>query len=302
MPWSRETTTPGAPSSKPPIPPVPSGGRRLGDEKREFSSDSPIISIITPVLNGKRHLEETIKAVLDQGYDNLEYIIIDGGSFDGTLDIIRKYEDRIDYWISEQDRGIYNAMNKGIDLATGEIIGIINSDDWYPPGAVARVAKRYSPGIDIYYGDVISLGRVIESSRRLSGTPKALNRRMSFNHPTCFVAARVYKAHGKYDEDFRYAADYDLFLRLYKKGLNFEYIPEIQAHIREGGEGSSAQTILENYNIHCTVYGPVYGAHVFGISVIWYVFRRMLYALFGIKLIEKIKYTIWKNILRGKVA
>ena len=103
------------------------------EKEIRFKNDiqHPLVSIITVVLNGESHLEHTINSVLCQTYENLEYIIIDGGSSDGTQDIIRKYQDKIDYWISESDDGIYDAMNKGILQAKGELIGILNSDDWY---------------------------------------------------------------------------------------------------------------------------------------------------------------------------
>ena len=107
------------------------GGTRNRGELKRSVSNQPLISIITVVRNGEVHLEEAIKSVLNQSYGNIEYVVIDGNSTDSTLDIIRKYEDRIDYWISEPDKGISDAFNKGIALCKGEWIGIINADDWY---------------------------------------------------------------------------------------------------------------------------------------------------------------------------
>ena len=105
------------------------GGLRTKGYFKKSYEDKPLISIITVVYNGEKYLEETIQSVINQTYDNVEYIIIDGGSTDGTLDIIKKYEDRIDYWVSERDKGIYDAMNKGIDVASGDWLVFINSSD-----------------------------------------------------------------------------------------------------------------------------------------------------------------------------
>ena len=107
------------------------GGLRMQGYLKKAYEHKPLISIVTVVLNDAKHLEQAIKSVLGQTYDNIEYLIIDGGSTDGTLDIIRKHEKAIDYWVSEPDSGIYDAMNKGVSLATGDLIALLNSDDWY---------------------------------------------------------------------------------------------------------------------------------------------------------------------------
>ena len=127
------------------------------------SYSSPLVSIITVVFNGERFIEKTINSVISQTYKNIEYIIIDGGSTDKTLDIIRQYEDRIDYWISEPDNGIYNAMNKGIKLSRGKLIGLINSDDWYMENAVETVVARYLANSD--RANIIISGSIYRTDR-----------------------------------------------------------------------------------------------------------------------------------------
>mgnify|MGYP000302656355 FL=1 len=116
----------------------------------------PLISVVTVSYNAIATIEQTILSVINQKYSAIEYIIIDGGSTDGTVDIIKKYEDKISYWVSERDNGIYDAMNKGIRHATGKIVGIINSDDWYEMDAFATVADLYLKKGDLYlyHGDI----------------------------------------------------------------------------------------------------------------------------------------------------
>jgi len=118
------------------------GGLRTRDYFKQSYPGRPLISIVTVVYNGAKHLEQTILSVLKQSYPNVEYLIIDGGSTDGTLEIIRQYEEAIDYWISETDKGIYDAMNKGISLASGDYIVFLNADDWYERGAIESVAQN----------------------------------------------------------------------------------------------------------------------------------------------------------------
>ncbi|HKC67578.1 MAG TPA: glycosyltransferase family 2 protein, partial [Bacteroidia bacterium] len=142
------------------------GGIRLKGAEKQSGSGNPLVSVITVVYNGAKHLEQTINSVLDQEYKNVEYIIIDGGSADGTIDIIKRYEDKVDYWQSERDGGIYFAMNKGISLAKGELIGILNADDFYLPDTVRKVvdADKFAKA-DIYYGD---MQYVTENAYKLS--------------------------------------------------------------------------------------------------------------------------------------
>ena len=113
---------------------------------------TPKISIITVCYNSSLHLEECMQSIINQSYENKEYIVIDGGSKDGTLDIINKYRDKIAYFVSEPDKGISDAFNKGMKAATGDIIGILNSDDYMMPGVLRKVADQYEDGIDVYRG------------------------------------------------------------------------------------------------------------------------------------------------------
>jgi glycosyltransferase involved in cell wall biosynthesis len=140
------------------LPPHPQrqgeGGLRTNGYFKKSFNDKPLISIITVVFNGQKYLEQTIQSVLNQSYDNVEYIIIDGGSTDGTLDIIRKYEHAIDYWVSEPDKGIYDAMNKGIDLFTGDWLYYLGSDDFLLRHAITNLQLQQFKTDTVVYSDV----------------------------------------------------------------------------------------------------------------------------------------------------
>ena len=198
-----------------------------------FSMDSPLISIITIVFNGEKHLEQTIRSVLNQTWPRVQYIIIDGGSTDQSVPIIKKYEKDIYYWISEKDNGISDAFNKGIARSTGEIIGIINADDWYEPRALERVASEMGDA-DICFGDV-QLWKKEQKEFVQKGNIKLLNREMTINHPTVFVKRALFQTYGGFDGRFRCAMDYDLMLRFKVNNRVFKYLPFTLANMRWGG-------------------------------------------------------------------
>lgn len=184
----------------------------------------PKISIVTPSYNQGKYLEKTILSVLEQGYPNLEYIIIDGGSTDESVDIIKKYSDRLTYWVSEPDRGQSHAINKGFERATGEIFGWLNSDDWYNPGALQAVAEAFAANPDA--GAVVGAGDMYyqESGETLLVEPFAVDMASLFQfvdryfcQPSCFFTARAWKQCGPLDESLHLAMDLDLWLRLAKE-------------------------------------------------------------------------------------
>ncbi len=177
----------------------------------------PKVSVITPCLNSEKTIRYTIESVLHQSYKNIEYIIVDGGSKDNTLKIISEYKDLFGgrlIQVSEPDKGIYNAMNKGIRLSHGQIIGIINSDDYYADDAIEKVVRHleYDNPYQVIYGYCcfIKGSRIVSTSKC---THKNLKRGM-IPHPTCFVTRSVYVKYGLFVEYLRIAADYELMMRL----------------------------------------------------------------------------------------
>ncbi len=174
------------------------------------------VSIVTVVWNGAATLERTIQSVLAQDHPDIEYIIVDGGSTDGTLDIVRRYEGRISRWVSEKDRGIYDAMNKGIALCTGDWIGLINADDWYEPDTVRTVihAAATNPKANIVHGD-IWIHYPNGSKRIKHAKPNGFLLRyweMVLNHPSFFVRASYYRAH-PFDAAMRVSGDHQWTLK-----------------------------------------------------------------------------------------
>jgi glycosyltransferase involved in cell wall biosynthesis len=210
-----------------------------------------VISIVTPTYNAAKTLARTIQSVRDQDYAPIEYIVVDGGSTDGTLDIIRDHAWMIARWVSERDKGIYDAMNKGIALATGEIIGIINADDHYLPGAIRAVvdATAQNPQADVYYGDILydCVYRPPyreQPTTQLNGAPLHAVR---VSHPAVFVRRNTYERLGVYDLSYRLAGDYEFFYRLVKHGARFCYIPQTLSYMYGGGASAqgAARTLAE---------------------------------------------------------
>ncbi|MDA8174588.1 MAG: glycosyltransferase family 2 protein [Nitrospiraceae bacterium] len=197
------------------------------------------VSIITITFNSKRYLEQTIQSVLDQDYPDIEYIIVDGGSTDGTLDIIRKYENRISTWISEPDKGIADAMNKGIKMASGNIIGIIHADDFYEPEAIKAVAEIFSkdPSIGLVHGDLRfwNPGETASAIDKPPATEKTAWKRMPAWHPTVFVRRGIYEKFGLFDISYKIAMDHELLLRFLKAGVRFFYSGLVLANMRTTG-------------------------------------------------------------------
>lgn len=217
----------------------------------EILTHQPLVTVITVVYNNKKHLEKTIHSVFDQTYPNVEYLVIDGGSTDGTLEILDQYDDKIDYWVSEPDGGIYDAMNKGISLARGKLIALLNSDDEYFADSIEKVVGtwRSNPGNDIFFGD---MAIKINDEILFVLKPQAsyLEKNMRMNHPTWFVAREVYENVGKFSTQFRIASDYEFARRAKKLGIRFCYVPDVLTIFALGGASyRSFACLFEVYKI-----------------------------------------------------
>ncbi len=213
---------------------------------------NPKFSIITVCYNSVKTIERTIASVLFQTYQNFEYIIIDGLSTDGTVELIdkykKKYSDKI-HVVSEKDKGIYDAMNKGIEIATGDLIGIINSDDYYEVDALEIVARAFdNEKYEIIYGML----RTIKDGKEVSVYLKNhqwLDKDM-ITHPTCFITKKIYEDFGLYSLRYRYSADYEFMLRISKKPvIVFKPVYHIIANFTLDGASASIKAYIDTLNL-----------------------------------------------------
>jgi len=198
--------------------------------------DAPLISIITVVLNEKKGLQRSIESIVQQGYSRLEHIVIDGGSTDGTLDVIRAHEKEIGYWISEPDRGISHAINKGITSAGGDLIAILNAGDWYEPNTLQMVAGAHQahPEAEVLCGALRFWERG-EPTIVAYSNPARLDKETSVYHPAVFIKKTAYEKYGLYDEGFEFAMDYELLLRFKRRGARFIALDTVLANMSLDG-------------------------------------------------------------------
>jgi len=205
----------------------------------------PKISIITPSYNQGKFIEKTITSVLNQNYPNLEYIIIDGGSSDETIEIIKRYEHQLTYWISEKDNGQGDAINKGLKKASGEIVAWLNSDDWYEKNALHKVAAFWekNKSFDILQGEArfyfdnnedVNFTTSYNEGASLERLLKYWRSDKDCNppQPSVFIRGTLFKELGQLDTHYHYAMDYDLWLKTLTAGYKFSYIAELLSNYR----------------------------------------------------------------------
>jgi glycosyltransferase involved in cell wall biosynthesis len=215
------------------------------------------ISIITVVYNNERTIREAMQSVLLQSYKNIEYIVIDGNSQDNTVEIIKEYQGKLAYFVSESDYGLYDAMNKGIFAATGEIIGILNSDDLYQDSdVIAAVMEEFNndSDLDILYGNLVYVKNDDTNKVVRNWTSKPYYNKFFEDanvppHPSLFVRKKVYNEVGLFDLDFKIASDYELMLRIFKKyNFNSIYINRLIVRMRLGGASNASFSSIIKQN------------------------------------------------------
>jgi glycosyltransferase involved in cell wall biosynthesis len=242
----------------------------------------PLVSVITPSYNQARFLEQTIQSVLSQDYPNFEYLIVDGASTDGSVDIIQRYASRLAWWVSEPDQGQTDALNKGFAHARGEVFAWLNSDDTYQPGAIPQAVEAMlaHPEAALVYADanlIDEQGNIIgRFPSRQTNLQKLLRGSVHIPQQTTFFWARLWHKVGPLDPSFQFAMDYDLWVRLARLAP-LVYTPRVWANFRLHGEGKTVTMDDRCYPEMIQVYQREGGGPISLLSARWF-FRRILYA------------------------
>jgi len=215
--------------------------------------NNPRISIVIPCYNSEKTIARTLKSIATQDYNNIEVIVVDGLSSDSTIEIVNNYQEIVSKVISEPDSGIYNAINKGIELCDGELIGMISSNDWLRKGAIKALLTVYakSPDSDIYHANIFMIKYIRGKGyykERKGESPQQLSNRMTIMHPTCFVKKEWYQRF-KYNESYSIAGDYDFLLRSFLQNATFSYFNEVLIVMSDGGLSTSFKTTIETVMI-----------------------------------------------------
>ncbi len=269
------------------------------DSKINPGISNPLVSIITIVYNGEKHIAECINSIINQSYTNIQYIVIDGQSTDGSMAIINSYSSNIDIIVSEKDRGISDAFNKGIERASGQIIGLLNSDDLYSLNAVQDVVDTYinnNGQSGVYYGDIIYFDET--KKIELIADASKLWKVMSIFHPATFVTKDVYDRFGGFSEDYKYAMDCELVHRFLFNKVPFIHVSKTLASFRLAGT-SDKNYIASHKEFYRSVktYNYKLSSEFY---LVWSIFKKMvLHTRLGSYLNSKRELLSW--ILAGKM-
>lgn len=229
--------------------PFKCGGKRMNSSITASRVDPPLVTVVTAVLNGQPHIAGCLESVLSQDYPNIEHIVLDGGSTDGTLDVLLRYSDRIALWRSEPDKGIYDAWNKALAEARGEWICFLGSDDEFLPGAITAYMAQVALNPKAEY--LCSEGRLLAPSgkERVIGRPwkwQEFLRRMDLCHVGSMHKRTLFQKLGAFDSSYRIAGDYEFLLRP-RSELRAAFLPAVTVYVRAGGVCYSSKVMYETY-------------------------------------------------------
>ena len=250
----------------------------------------PKISIVTVAYNCREVIERTILSVVHQDYDNFEYVVIDGGSNDGTVNIIRQYEQYMAFWSSERDRGIYDAMNKSLAHVTGDWVIFMNAGDTFAADDVLTqvfVPNRWE-NVGVVYGDINQFYEGMGSFVRRYNGMKASEVPLNICHQACFTRSEVLNRYG-FDLTFRICADADSFLRMSKEGIVFEYVPVVVANF-DATDGCSSVRFVEFFKERCQLEGTAEGTAAWKMGFAKAMTKNLIYRLIPKKLYVKCQY------------
>jgi glycosyltransferase involved in cell wall biosynthesis len=275
------------------------GGLRLKSQFKSSASEKPLVSFVTVVRNNIETLERTIQSVINQTYDNVEHIILDGASTDGTLDLILKYEKDLDYYASEPDAGLYDALNKAIPLCRGDLILVLNSDDWLSDNSAAYAAKNY---IESKAQLICGTAKVLISKEEfIEWQPQVVSSNSYFtvpnlNHNAVYASKKAYELSGKYDTSYFIAADSKWILSCYDNGVDFVYTDTILVNYSLGGISSDIYWHMEECKrIIKEKFRFLTGDEVISLHYIYYQWREgFKYPLVGFNASGEIKKMVEK--------
>lgn len=274
------------------------GGIRIYGKEKQYDN-LPIFSIVTITLNNQDVIEQTIKSVINQDYKNFEYILIDGNSIDKTVEIIKSYEGQIDFWQSESDEGIYDAMNKGIGLSRGIFINFMNAGDVFVNnGILSHIANQYLMGKkDVFYGDFIAIDNKNKTERYIKAKSiSKIWKGMIFSHQAAFVNLGKLKEI-PFDLKYKIVADYNQVLSLYEKGCTFQYLPIAIAKTSiDGISYSNYKTLMEQMKIVYTHNSKSFRFLVFFIPLC----ISVLHVILGEKITSKLRKFKWQILNVGQ--
>ena len=214
-----------------------------------MSKSSPLVSIVTPSFHQARYLEQTLRSVLEQDFPRIEYLVIDGASKDGSVDIIKKYEGKLAYWVSEKDTGQAEAINKGLSRATGEIVAWLNSDDYYLPGAVSSAVKIFeaNPDVALVYGDMLAVDENGRTTNSMKYTQLSLADLLCFQiigQPSVFFRREALQKAGLLDTAFHFLLDHHLWIRIAQQG-SVLHVPQVWSAARYHAEAKNVAKAAE---------------------------------------------------------
>lgn len=257
------------------------------------------VSVIVPTFNSAKTIEDTLKSIMGQNWPDLQIIIQDGGSTDNTKAIVAKYPLAMSGWQSEPDNGIYDAMNKGIGRANGEIIAILNSDDAWLPGTLDRVASAFLRNSDV--GIVSGSIEVWEDSPDgakvvLKSSLLHLHKGMTVQHPATFVRRNVYERVGLFNTRYRIGADYDFVLRCLRANIPWIILDDVLVRMRAGGKGGST-FVLDDWIIRRShkLSSVISETCIYANSFIRYLVRQSILKIFGEKAISTLRSYLWRK-------
>lgn len=289
--------------SRAPRPERREGGSRCTGTRRKSEPDLPLVTVVTSVFNSGPYFERAIDSVLEQTYPNVEYVFADGGSKDDTVEVIQRYGDRIDYWVSERDQSMFDGMNRGIAAASGELIKIHGADDVMPPDSVELAVAAYKR-VQAEADSVVIRGdmEIVDLEERpivVAGLDQSLAYSPPILHPTWYVPVATYERWGLYDPNTVVSSDYEMYFYLAQNGVRFEHVDAPLSRFRTGGTSSTYAGLTDGFMINRHYQGLVAASYVAAMAALRVSGRRVLARTIGQRRTNDLRRTV-KQLLANR--